>query len=193
MRERIMERATDAAGGAEPAGRPDVADDDIPGIIAPGPLIAFGALLLGLAFDRLNLPRVINQVPSTIRDVVALILVSWGLWYNLRANLVFRRTNTPFLPWQPSRVVAAKDIYARTRNPMYQGFFLIVLGIAVVFRIDGAVLMLIPAGLLLHYGVVLREERYLARRFGDSYRHYMSTVPRYGWAFPGFVKARSKP
>ena len=28
---------------------------------------------------------------------------------------------------------------------MYQGFFLIVLGIAVVFRIDGAVLMLIPA------------------------------------------------
>ena len=76
---------------------------------------------------------------------------------------------------------------------MYQGFFIIVLGIAVVFRIDGAVLMLIPAALLLHYGVVLREERYLARRFGDSYRHYMSTVPRYGWAFPGFVKGRSKP
>ena len=188
-----MERPTEAAAGAEPAAQPDTMDSDIPGIIAPGPLIAFGALLLGLAFDRLHLPRVINQVPSTIRDVVALLLISWGLWYNLRANLIFWRANTPFLPWQPTRAVAANDIYARTRNPMYQGFFIIVLGIAVLFRIDGAVLMLIPAGLLLHYGVVLREERYLARKFGDSYRQYIAAVPRYGLAFPGFVKARSKP
>jgi len=76
---------------------------------------------------------------------------------------------------------------------MYQGFFLITLGIAVIFRIDGAMLMLIPAALLLHYGVVLREERYLTRKFGESYRQYMATVPRYGWAFPWFVKARSNP
>jgi protein-S-isoprenylcysteine O-methyltransferase Ste14 len=76
---------------------------------------------------------------------------------------------------------------------MYQGFFLIALGIAVVFRVDGAVLMLIPASLLLHYGVVLREERYLTGKFGDSYRQYMAAVPRYGWAFPWFVKARSNP
>ena len=103
-----MERPTEA--GAEPAAQPDIADGDIPGIIAPGPLIAFGALLLGLAFDRLELPRVINQVPSTIRDIVAALLILWGLWYNLRANLVFRRTNTPFLPWRPTRAVAARDI-----------------------------------------------------------------------------------
>jgi protein-S-isoprenylcysteine O-methyltransferase Ste14 len=136
---------------------------------------------------------VINHIPSTIRDITALLLISWGLWYNLRANLIFWRTNTPFLPWQPTRAVAAKDIYARTRNPMYQGFVIIVLGIAVLFRIDGAVLMLIPATLLLHYGVVSREERYLDSKFGESYRQYMSTVPRYGWAFPGLVNARSKP
>jgi protein-S-isoprenylcysteine O-methyltransferase Ste14 len=188
-----MERSTEAAAGAEPAAQPAIANNDNPGIIAPGPVIAFGALVLGFAFDQLHLSRVINQVPSLTRESVALSLVSWGLWYNVRANLVFWRTKTPFLPWQPTRAVAADDIYARTRNPMYQGFFLIVLGLAVVFRIDGAVLMLIPAGLLLHYGVVLREERYLTRKFGESYRQYMSAVPRYGFAFPGFVKARSKP
>ena len=188
-----MEQSTEAVAAAEPAAQPVIANNDNPGIIAPGPVIAFGALVLGFAFDQLHLSRVINQVPSLTRESVALSLVSWGLWYNLRANLIFWRTKTPFLPWQPTRAVAANDIYARTRNPMYQGFFLIALGLAVVFRIDGAVLMLIPAGLLLHYGVVLREERYLARKFGDSYRAYMATVPRYGFAFPGFVKARSKP
>jgi len=116
-----MEQSTEFVAEGKPADQPDAVGSDIPGIIMPGPVIALDALLLGLAFDRLNLPRVINEVPSTIRDVVAFVLISWGLWYNLRANLIFRRTNTPFSPWRPTRAVAAKDIYARTRNPMYQG------------------------------------------------------------------------
>jgi protein-S-isoprenylcysteine O-methyltransferase Ste14 len=36
---------------------------------------------------------------------------------------------------------------------------------------------------VLHYGVVLREERYLERKFGDDYRRYKASVPRYGWKF----------
>jgi hypothetical protein len=59
-----MEGATDAARAVEPVAQSDIVTGDIPGILAPGPLIAFGALLLGLAFDRFQLPRVINQVPS---------------------------------------------------------------------------------------------------------------------------------
>jgi hypothetical protein len=45
----------------------------------------------------------------------------------------------------------------------------------------GAVLLMIPALLLLHYGVVLREEQYLERKFGQVYRDYKARVPRYGW------------
>jgi protein-S-isoprenylcysteine O-methyltransferase Ste14 len=30
-----------------------------------------------------------------------------------------------------------------------------------------------------HYSVVLREEEYLERRFGDAYRRYKARVPRY--------------
>ena len=41
--------------------------------------------------------------------------------------------------------------------------------------------MLMPAAMLMHYGVVLREERYLAAKFGEDYRQYMTRVPRYGW------------
>jgi protein-S-isoprenylcysteine O-methyltransferase Ste14 len=37
--------------------------------------------------------------------------------------------------------------------------------------------------MLVHFGVVLREESYLERRFGDSYRRYRAAVPRYGWPF----------
>ena len=188
-----MDQSTKVPETSEPAIPAEGAESDTASVIAPGPWIAFGALALGLAFDRLLLPRVLNHVPSWIRNVTALVLIVLGLWYVLRANLVFQRAKTPFQPWRPSRAIAAEGIYARTRNPMYQGFFLIVLGLAVLFRIDGAVLMLIPAALLVHYGVVLREERYLVRKFGETFRQYMATVPRYGWPMPGFSRARPKP
>jgi protein-S-isoprenylcysteine O-methyltransferase Ste14 len=32
---------------------------------------------------------------------------------------------------------------------------------------------------LVHYGIILREERHLERKFGDEYRRYKTSVPRY--------------
>ena len=172
---------------------PQRADDDVPSIIAPGPWIAFSALALGLAFDTLHAVRMLAYMPRWMRVAVALLLIALALWHIVRANLVFRREATPFQPWRPTRIIAAQDIYARSRNPMYQGFLILILGFAVLLRSDGTLLMLLPAAMLVHYGVVLREERYLDRRFGESYREYMAAVPRYGWPFANLIQARSKP
>jgi protein-S-isoprenylcysteine O-methyltransferase Ste14 len=182
-----MEISTEITRVASPT-EPQRARDEVPSIIAPGPWIAFSALAFGVAFDALHAIRVLAHVPSWIRNSVALVLIVLGLWAIFRANIIFRREKTPFQPWRPTRIIAAQDIYARSRNPMYQGFLIVVLGLAVLFRSDGTVLMLLPAAMLVHHGVVLREERYLERRFGESYREYMAAVPRYGWPFAGFSK-----
>jgi protein-S-isoprenylcysteine O-methyltransferase Ste14 len=187
-----MERSTGIS-PAEPSEQPRLARDEVPSLVAPGPWIAFGALAFGLAFDALHAFRVLTHVPAWIRSVAALVLIALGCWHILRAFVIFRRSGTPFQPWRPTRVIAAQDIYASTRNPMVQGFLLGVLGIAVLLGSDGSVLMLMPAAMLMHYGVVLREESYLERRFGDVYRQYVAAVPRYGWPLPGFSQARSKP
>lgn len=45
---------------------------------------------------------------------------------------------------------------------------------------DWTLVMLVAAALLIHFGVVKREEHYLEAKLGETYRHYIHTVPRYG-------------
>jgi len=69
------------------------------------------------------------------------------------------------------------------RNPAYQGGTLALLGLALLLKADWIVVLMVPALLLLHYGVVLREEQYLELKFGQINRDYKARVPRYGWKF----------
>jgi protein-S-isoprenylcysteine O-methyltransferase Ste14 len=57
------------------------------------------------------------------------------------------------------------------------------IGLAIIFGSDWTFVTAIPAALVIHNGVVLREERYLDRKFGEDYRRYVASVPRYGWPF----------
>ena len=64
---------------------------------------------------------------------------------------------------------------------MYQGLALFVAGLGVALASVWVLAMLIPAALVLHYGVVKREERYLEQKFGADYGAFKAAVPRYGW------------
>jgi protein-S-isoprenylcysteine O-methyltransferase Ste14 len=63
---------------------------------------------------------------------------------------------------------------------MYVGLLLLVGGLGIALASDWTLVLLVPTALLLHHGVVLREERYLEAKFGEPYRRYMATVPRWG-------------
>ena len=58
-----------------------------------------------------------------------------------------------------------------------------VAGLAVLLASDWTLVMTVVFVVSLHFGVVRREERYLEAKFGDAYRSYMDTVPRYGLPF----------
>ena len=40
--------------------------------------------------------------------------------------------------------------------------------------------MAVVTAVVLHFGVIRREERYLTAKFGEPYVRYLQTVPRYG-------------
>jgi len=69
--------------------------------------------------------------------------------------------------------------YHVTRNPIYVGFVLAYFGFAVMLTSMWVLLLLIPVLIILQRGVVLREEDYLERQFGEAYTKYKARVPRW--------------
>jgi protein-S-isoprenylcysteine O-methyltransferase Ste14 len=155
---------------------------DTPGVIAPPPLIALAALLLGVAADWLwpmdGLDSVLNW-PARI-GLGGPLFVGGGILVVV-GEQVFKRVGTNVPPWRPALALATTGIYAHLRNPMYVGAMLLLAGIAVALASDWLAILLVPTAALLHFGVVRREERYLEAKFGEDYRRYMASVPRYGW------------
>lgn len=155
--------------------------DDIAAVIAPPPLIALAALLLGLALDWLLPAYVIRLLLSFGERIFAGgLLLATGIALIVVAGHVFAARGTNIPPWKPALTLVTEGIYAYLRNPMYVGFGFVTAGLALMLASDWTLVLMIPAAVVLHRGVVLREEDYLARRFGEAYRRYRDRVPRYG-------------
>jgi protein-S-isoprenylcysteine O-methyltransferase Ste14 len=155
---------------------------DTAGVIAPPPLIALATLVIGVAGDWLlplnALASVLNW-PARI-GIGAVLLLAGGALVVV-GEQAFKQVGTNVKPWRPSLALATTGIYAHLRNPMYVGAILILTGLAAALASDWMAILLLPTALLLHFGVVRREERYLEAKFGEDYRRYKASVPRYGW------------
>jgi protein-S-isoprenylcysteine O-methyltransferase Ste14 len=82
-------------------------------------------------------------------------------------------------PFKPTMSIVTAGPYRFTRNPLYLGVTLIYCGLTLIINTWWCFVFLVPVLLLIHFGVVTREERYLERKFGDSYRQYRARVRRY--------------
>ena len=153
---------------------------DSPSVIAPPPLIALATLLLGLALDWF-LPSFILRGIFWFwtRLVLSAFLIAAGLAIAIFAVRSFHRAGTNVEPWKPTLTLVTEGIYGFMRNPMYTAMIMFVGGLAIALGSDWMLVLVVPAALILHFGVVKREERYLEAKFRESYRAYMERVPRY--------------
>jgi len=156
---------------------------DAPGVIVFPPLIPLSILAVGTILNFIVPLDLLNHVPLPARIVVGTVAFVVGLAMVIGANRIFRHLGTNVRPSQPTLVLATKGMYTWTRNPMYVGGGIALLGIAIDCGLDWVPLLLALSVPLLHYGIILREERYLESKFGDEYRSYKTKVPRYWWRF----------
>lgn len=151
---------------------------DNPGVIAPPPLLYVGVLAVGLAADAL-LGRTRTGLPGTLRYALAPVLLAGAGVLLAGALRRFQRAGTNVEPWRPSTAVVTTGVYSLTRNPMYVAMALIYLAAALAADSTATVLLLIPLLLVVRYGVIAREERYMEAKFGEEYRRYKQAVRRW--------------
>lgn len=151
-------------------------------MIAPPPLLALATIILGLLLDWLLPADVLTVFLSgTVRTILGVAFIGAGLALVIAANIVFRTAGTHPEPWKSSTALVTDGIFAWLRNPVYVGGTIFLVGLAVLLASDWMLVMTVGFFVLLHFGVVKREERYLEAKFGERYRHYRNRVPRYGW------------
>jgi protein-S-isoprenylcysteine O-methyltransferase Ste14 len=142
------------------------------------PPLAWGlAIIAGFVLNWLMplpflLPKLAAAWLGAAVFVLALALVAWAITTMARAG-----SNVPTN--LPTTTIVGSGPYRFTRNPIYLGMFLGLIGLTIALDNLWLLVMLVPFAIVIRYGVVAREEAYLERKFGDVYRGYRSRVRRW--------------
>lgn len=152
-------------------------DNDSAKVSFPPPFVYVGMLLLGLVLDRL-MPWSI-ELTWIGRYVGGGILIGAGLLCILSAMGLFRKAGTDVKPWKTTTAIVATGVYRFTRNPMYVGMAMLYAGLGLMCSSLGVFLLLPILILLIRTQVIVREERYLESKFGQSYLDYKARVRRW--------------
>ena len=149
------------------------------GVITRPPFLYLACLILGLALEHLLPLRLGLPGAAVMQWTVGggLILIGAAIVAGGVRN--FSRAATPVPSNQPVRVLVTTGIHGWSRNPIYVGMFLLYAGIGIAARSPWVLVLALPLVIILRYGVVSREERYLEQRFGDAYRDYKARVRRW--------------
>jgi protein-S-isoprenylcysteine O-methyltransferase Ste14 len=132
---------------------------DTAGVIAPPPVIFLITLIVGL------IAQMLRPVPFLTHSITARIvgggLAVSGLALSAWVMRLFGRAGTPVTPSSGTRRLVVVGPYRFSRNPDYIGQTLLTIGLALLLGAPWALLFLVPALLLIHYGVIAGERRWL--------------------------------
>ncbi len=149
---------------------------DAPNVIAIPPLIYLAFLAVGLLLDYL-FP--VPVLPNSIQYAVGFGIMIAPALIMPSVLLRFKKANTNFDPGKPTTRIITTGPYRYSRNPSYVSLTMLYLGIAIAADSVWVLAGLIPTLVVMHYGVILREEQYLAEKFGEPYLQYKRSVRRW--------------
>lgn len=170
-----MARTTTPTGSAIAKPDSEVAPDH-PNVVALPPLVYAAGLVIGFLFE-LALPLV--DLPSAVSWFAGSIVVAGGVALGIWFLASFRRAQTPVDISKPTRTIVTTGPYRFTRNPGYVSLAAIYVGIALLGDALWPLLLLPAILLIIHRGVILREEGYLERKFGEEYLRYKGATRRW--------------
>jgi protein-S-isoprenylcysteine O-methyltransferase Ste14 len=149
---------------------------DHPGVLVFPPLLfvicVAGGLIAHFACPyRLALSPLIRGLFGALA-LASIAVAVWG-------QRTMKAAGTNVNPGLPALAIVSHGPFAFTRNPLYLSLIALFTAIGLTLASPAFLVLVAPLVLVLHFGVVRREERYLDAKFGDTYRGYKARVRRW--------------
>ena len=140
------------------------------------PIYFFVSLMVMIALHYL---APIHLLLSTPLRYAGGALVVAGICVVAVAANAFSRVGTPVVPFEKSTVVVTNGLFRFSRNPMYLGMVMVLVGVALLL---GSTTAFVPIPIfvwLIQYQFIFREEVFLEKLFGEEYLAYRNKVRRW--------------
>ena len=140
------------------------------------PMFFYISVGLALAFHFFFPAMEIVSPPYTYLGIVLIVL---GIWLNIWADRLFKVNKTPVKPHEKPSSLIRDGPFHFSRNPMYLGMVLILLGIAIFL---GTASIFIPAlffFLIMELKFIPLEEKFMEEVFGENFIEYRKRVRKW--------------
>ena len=140
------------------------------------PMIYLAAAGAALVMDwRAPAPWGMTGWPTWIGWLVAVAGVGLDIW----AMQTMLRAHTNILPNRAADRLVESGPFALTRNPIYAGNTILMIGVGVAWNSLWFIAFAFAAAALTQQLAIKREEAHLALRFGERWERYAARVPRW--------------
>ena len=121
----------------------------------------------------------VYQLTSHPWNAIGLIPLIAGIVLNLAADAALKKHGTTVKPFEKSTVLITSGVYKFSRNPMYLGMILMLIGVALLMG-SIAPYSIIPVFIIIIDKTFIRtEEDSLDRQFGRAWIEYRDNVRRW--------------
>ncbi|NLE45212.1 MAG: isoprenylcysteine carboxylmethyltransferase family protein [Chloroflexi bacterium] len=120
-----------------------------------------------------------SQIVKLPWNLLGVIPLAVGIWLNLAADHAFRRADTTVKPFVESTALITSGVYRISRHPMYLGFTLVLLGVAILLAALTPFLFVPLFALVMDRLFIAPEEEMLEQRFGLTWLEYKHRVRRW--------------
>lgn len=142
-------------------------------VVIVGKLAMLGSMLFYFA-EATNIPMLYDSVWA---DVIGSLLAAAGLTLVILGFVHLGKSISVGLSRENTQLKTS-GIYTVTRNPLYCGGFLICAG-SCLHSIHPTNLFLFFLTIVIHHNIILKEEAFLEKRFGERWLEYKRRTPRY--------------
>ncbi len=112
-------------------------------------------------------------------NLLGILSLALGAALPVLAVMAFRRAGTSPEPFRVPAALVTSGIYGVSRNPIYMGFLLVMLGIVVLLRSLVPIVVLFGYMVLIERNVIRVEEAILAEEFGARWLEYKQRTRRW--------------